>query len=387
MPDVQPQPATPAPAVQVAPSPSASEAVAVNAQGTPLTAGASLEEFLASPEPRGPEVPVQAPTPPPTSPPPPSIVQQEVPSESGISVATLTEDQRRQRRESAVPTPEATPPTTESPEPEEAPAEPTSEPTPIFNEDIAIERLREQHRGLLRTKGRQAQEIGDLRRQLSEVPQVVQQAVQEALRQAGHTTSVSVPAINREDLVTQILDRPDEAIPQTVLADPRVRDLIRAEAAQVIQQATTAWQEQQAAEATTIAPEVGKSLFLERHQITGDFDQWLSTDEGKAVNSLFERDPDRMATLEYHIERGDERGISRVLTKALEAHRVGKRAAAARTQTNGERQRVEASRPPSMPVRSVTPPPTAPQPKSILDPGWTDADLIDFMRGADPRQG
>ncbi len=274
------------------------------------------------------------------------------------------------------------PPTEEAPEEsaEATEAAPTKAPLPPspLDEDRLIADLTEQKRGLLRRKGEQAREIGDLRQVVAQ-----QQQLLEALQQAQATRPLApLPQMSREELVTKLLDAPDEIIPQIMA--PLVQKAAREQAEQLLAEKASAWQQQATEEQSALAPEVGKDLFLARHEIKGDFDTWLGSTEGQAVNDIVERDPARTRLLSAYVEDADARGIANVLTKALEAHRIGKRAATARHAVNGEKARVEAAKPPSLPPRSAIPPPlTPPRGKSLYDKDFSDADLMDFMKGAD----
>ena len=190
--------------------------------------------------------------------------------------------------------------------------------------------------------------------------------------------------VSREELVTQLLDRPDEVIPQAVLQSPQFAQTVRELTQSLLMEQAQQWQAQQTQEQAVVAPEVAKEVFLRSHGISQDFDTWLTTPEGQAVNDLVERDPARGRLLQAYKDDGDVKGMASVLTKTLEAHRLGKKAASARTVQNGEKARVDASRPPSAPIRPPAPPlAAAPAVKGLYET-WDDNDLKNFLAGAQP---
>jgi len=360
--EAQAQPVAPQDAPPASQSPS--EAI-VTKDGVPLTAAASIEDLLRA-DPIPPAKPVIT-----------------VPGDSGQSVASLTNGAPTQgQREAeeaaaAAPEPETAAPATER-EPVAA-AEPAdaAEPPPAIDEDATIARLTQQKLDLLRTQGRKNQELGDLRQQVRALEERMQQAPPPVAAPAWQPAPAQMDPAT---LAAQLLDNPAAVIP--ALVEPLVMRRAQEIAQQVLAQQAQAWQEQQAYEQSAIAPEVGKDLFLTRHGIKQDFETWCTTDEGKAVNSLFERDANRARLLSAYRDDGDPRGIADTLSNALQAHRIGKKAAQGRQTIAQERARIEAAHPPSAPVRPATPPQSMPRAKDLYSKDFGMDDLMEFMKGA-----
>lgn len=338
---------------------------AVGATGQPLTAASSLADLLAEPAPSA--RPAQA--------------VLDVDGALGRSVASvqpvLAEPAppllaEAQPAQDAAPVDAPEPSGETAPTADDAPA--ADEPAAaVFDEDITIQQLTAQKLGLLREQGRKNQELGDLRSEVRRLSEIIEQ---QASRPPQSAMPDALPP--DEELAARFLDKPS----QYLMTPSQFKELARQEAATLIQTQAAAWQEQQVAEAYAVAPQVADGLFAARHGIQ-DLVAWQATDEGKAVIALFAPGTDRQRLMQARIDDADVRGIESVMSKALQAHRLGKKAAQGRHAVNGEKARIDASRPPSTPVRPAAPPPPAPAAKSLYAKDFSEADLMDFMRGAE----
>lgn len=329
----------------------------VTRSGQPLTTSSSLEDILnADP------LAVATPAGPPS-----------VDAEAGVSVASLGETPSETPPADAAPPTEAPPDTPPAEAPPETPPEPV---TPPVDEAHLIERLIDEKRGLLRLKGQQASEKRELRDQIDQLTQTVQ-ALQERLTSPGAPPSAS--KLSDEELAARFLEKPS----QFLLTPEQAREIARNETMNLLVQHTQEWQQANAEEQAAVAPEVAKDLFCTRHGIETDFDSWLATDDGKAVNDIVFKDPSRRRALEGFVDDGNIQEIANVLTKAYEARNLGKRAAAARIAQNGERARIEAGKPASAPSPPAVPPSNLLRAKGLYDQ-WDDQDLRNFLAGAEP---
>lgn len=356
MPDAaQPTPVAPAPAAE-APAPAPIDPVVTKA-GAPLTAASSLEDLLsADPLAGKAEVRVEIP-----------VESGQSPTEAAAALAATPDP--------AVPADPAEPPAQAAPDaPEEAVDEPAA-PAPAIDEAALVAQRLAEHKGLLRLKGQQAQQVGDLRRELAARDEHIS-----ALEQSMQARPPDGrPAMSEEDLTARLLEKPSDFL----LTPAQVEAIAAQKAQEMIAESIAQWQDAQAVEQAAVAPEVAKDLFLARHSIEVPFDQWIASDDGKAVNDIVYKDPVRRRALEGYRDDGDIQGMANVLTAALASRKNGQKAAAARNAVNGERARIEAGKPPSAPTRPIAPPSNVPRPKS-LNESWTEADLSTFLAGAEP---